>query len=234
MEHERIGSSEDMRLQTESARQHDTALQRVRRSASLIFAVLLCGVGTATTAAAPADTPEGAVRMLHEGLVAAAAPSSDADSIDERYRRIEPLIIATHDLPYIAELTIRRDWAELGPEQRRRFVAAFERFSVMTYASRFAGLREEMFSIDASAPLNAERAQVTATLTPPEGRQIPFEYVLQLGDDGWRIINILADNVSDLALKRAEYRRVLQSGSIDDLIAHIDEQTASAAASADL
>ena len=34
------------------------------------------------------------------------------------------------------------------------------------------------------------------------------------------------DGVSDLALKRAEYQRVLSTGSIEDLIRHLDEQTA--------
>ena len=41
---------------------------------------------------------------------------------------------------------------------------------------------------------------------------------------GWKIVNILADQVSDLALKRAEYSRVLGSGTIDDLIGELESQ----------
>ena len=54
---------------------------------------------------------------------------------------------------------------------------------------------------------------------------VPLEYLLQEGPDGWRIINIVADGVSDLALKRAEYQRVFSSGGIEALIAELEEQT---------
>jgi phospholipid transport system substrate-binding protein len=50
--------------------------------------------------------------------------------------------------------------------------------------------------------------------------------LLQNGAAGWRIINIVADGVSDLALKRAEYQRVLASGTLDTLIAELEAQTA--------
>jgi len=59
----------------------------------------------------------------------------------------------------------------------------------------------------------------------PGEADIPLEYLLQQKDGAWRIINIVADGVSDLALKRAEYQRVLATGTIDDLIRYVDEQT---------
>ena len=53
-----------------------------------------------------------------------------------------------------------------------------------------------------------------------------MEYLLQQeGAAGWRIINIVADGVSDLALKRAEYQRILSTGSIDTLITELEAQT---------
>ena len=48
---------------------------------------------------------------------------------------------------------------------------------------------------------------------------------LRQGDKGWRIINIVADGVSDLALKRAEYQRVLAHGTLDSLIKELETQT---------
>jgi phospholipid transport system substrate-binding protein len=50
--------------------------------------------------------------------------------------------------------------------------------------------------------------------------------MLEQKDGAWRIINIIADGVSDLALKRAEYQRILASGSIEDLIKELEAQTA--------
>ena len=39
------------------------------------------------------------------------------------------------------------------------------------------------------------------------------------------IINMVADGVSDLAPKRAEYQRVFASGGIEGLIAELEKQT---------
>ena len=42
--------------------------------------------------------------------------------------------------------------------------------------------------------------------------------------DNWRIINIIANGVSDLALKRSEYTNILQREGFDALIAKINEK----------
>jgi phospholipid transport system substrate-binding protein len=194
-----------------------------------LFSVVFLATGSAQDELPPPATPQGAVELLHDGLVRMAAESGDAQ-LEQRYRQIEPVVAATHDLPYIAELTIRRGWDGLDPAQRQRFIEAFTRLSVATYAGRFRNLEPGMFTIEGAEPLGSGRSQVLATLSPPDGDAIPFEYVLHETDgDGWKIVNILADNVSDLALKRAEYRRVLQDGTVDDLILALEEQAANAA-----
>jgi phospholipid transport system substrate-binding protein len=130
-----------------------------------------------------------------------------------------------HDLQYIARVTIRRQWDALTADERQRFLAAFERLSVMTYASRFASVSADTFALFESEDAGSGRVLVHAAIVRSSGGDIPLDYLLQNSDRGWRIINILADQVSDLALKRAEYQRILSAGSIDDLIAEIEAQT---------
>jgi phospholipid transport system substrate-binding protein len=170
------------------------------------------------------DTPQATIETLHSGLVASSSHARESDfDLEERYRALRPLIAATHDLRYIAEFTIRRQWRDLAPEQRDAFVAAFERLSVMTYATRFAELAEDTLQI-VRASGSSGRAEVEAAINRPSTADIPLEYLLQESENGWRIINIVADGVSDLALKRAEFQRVLADGTIDDLIRHLEEQ----------
>lgn len=187
------------------------------------LAVLAVGPAQAQDRGSPAPVPEAAVERLHHGLVETAAAHGD-EPVEVRYEALLPVVGETHDLPYIAELTIRREWAGLSEAERQRFVDAFVRLSVMTYAARFSNLEEGMFELGETEALSGSRASVGATLTTRAGDVIPFEYVLHETGDGWKIVNILADNVSDLALKRAEYRRLLQGGSIEDVIAELERQ----------
>lgn len=200
--------------------------RRIALLAALAATFAAVSLGRAQQSVPP--TPEAAVEQLLDGLVSA-AQAHGGEPVEARYEALRPVVAATHDLPYIAELTIRREWRDLSDEQRQRFVDAFERLSVMTYASRFGSLEEGMFVLGGSEPPSDGRAVVTATLTTAQGDEIPFEYVLHEADGGWKIINILADNVSDLALKRAEYRRLLADGTIEDVIAELERQAAAAA-----
>lgn len=175
----------------------------------------------AETAAVPTEPAE-VVAALHAGIVAAAA--GPKRSVEERYAELEPLVKRTHDLPYIAELSIRRHWAGLTDEQRQSFLEAFSRLSVMTYASRFATVTAETFEVLGSEDAGSGRVQVRAAIHRVEDPDVSLDYQLHEVDGSWKIINILADGVSDLALKRAEYARVLGAGTIDDLITELESQ----------
>lgn len=197
-----------------------------RRLCALVFVVV--GGTRLVSAAEPAiatDTPTAAITSLQQGLIAVSQQSPHA-SVDERYKVLEPLIVATHDLPYIAEFALRRQWPQLSEADRARFVAAFQRLSVMTYAARFVNVGPGTFRpVVAGAPAEGGRAQVTTAVARAGQPDVSFEYLLQQGSGGWRIINIVADGVSDLALKRAEYQRVLAGGTLDTLIAELEAQT---------
>jgi phospholipid transport system substrate-binding protein len=148
-------------------------------------------------------------------------------SVAERYRALEPAIVRTHDLPYIAEFALRRQWPMLTDAERQRFVAAFQRLSVMTYAARFGNVAPDTFRpLEAGMPDANGRVQVKTAIKREGQGDVSFEYLLQQDGDDWKIINIVADGVSDLALKRAEYQRLFASGGIEGLIAELEQQTA--------
>jgi phospholipid transport system substrate-binding protein len=187
----------------------------------LILASSESGVCAAEDTASPVATITG----LQTALVETARRLGSADAA-QRYRALEPTIVATHNLPYIAEFALRRQWAALTEDERGRFVAAFQRLSVMTYAARFDKVAADAFRpIEADAPDANGRVQVTTAIKREGQPDVSLEYLLQRDGDDWRIINIVADGVSDLALKRAEYQRVFASGGIEGLIAELEQQT---------
>jgi phospholipid transport system substrate-binding protein len=126
----------------------------------------------------------------------------------------------------VAEFALRRQWASLAEADRQRFIEAFQRLSVTTYAARFGNVAADAFRpIEAGAPAANGRVQVTTAIKRDGQPDVGFEYLLQRSGDDWKIINIVADGVSDLALKRAEYQRVFASGGIEGLIAELEQQS---------
>lgn len=187
--------------------------------------VLLAAPSFAADSQYKLDTPQSVISALNSGLVRISS-ADGATGVTERFEKLRPLILATHDLPYIARLTIRRQWDGLDAMQRARFVDAFERLSVMTYAVRFKNVGQGTFKVDGVSDAGGGRVQVSSVIVRPNKDDIPLDYVLHEHDGVWQIVNIVADGVSDLALKRAEYQRILAKGTIDDLIRHLHEQAA--------
>jgi phospholipid transport system substrate-binding protein len=200
--------------------------REILRGGGALAALSLAAWPSKRARAAATDSPVATITSLQQGLVAVAQDRPDA-SLDERYAALEPLIVATHDLPYIAEFALRRHWSALAELDRQRFVAAFERLSVTTYAARFKAVGQNTFRpISAGAADASGRVHLTTGVARPGQPDVSLEYVLQQREQSWRIINVVADGVSDLALKRAEYSRVFTNGGIDGLVAELEDQTA--------
>jgi phospholipid transport system substrate-binding protein len=66
---------------------------------------------------------------------------------------------------------------------------------------------------------------VATRLIVPSETPVSLNYVLHRGKDGWQIINILAEGVSDLALQRSQYQQVMQSTGFDGLLTHLAKKT---------
>ena len=181
--------------------------------------VALAGLAPMVVGAAE---PRAVIDELQRGLTELAAVPGLA--FGERMERLEPLLAATHDIPYIARFTVGRHWAGFDADQQQAFTAAFERLSLATYAARFARLTPGALEVVSADPPGEARATVQALIHRSEAPAVPMEYVLHSTEQGWRIINIVADGVSDLALKRAEYQGLLAAGGITELMAALDRQ----------
>ena len=53
---------------------------------------------------------------------------------------------------------------------------------------------------------------------------MPFNYLLRVNNGNWLILNVIAQGVSDLALKRADYAAVIKAEGFDALIDRINKK----------
>ena len=167
--------------------------------------------------------PRAVVAQLQSGLVDASNAFADAP-VEERYAALEPLIRETHDLPYIARFAMRRYWADLTDQQQSEFMETFTRLSIATYASRFQGLTDQTFGISGQTDQPRGHVEINGTLLQKDGEILKINYVLHESAEGWQIINIIVDGVSDLALKRGEYQSVFSDTGFTGLVDYLSGQ----------
>ena len=191
-----------------------------RAGLGVILVSCMAAVSTAT-AAECSDAP---VKVLNAGLLSAMSQGS-ASTFASRKAELTPVLSEAFDLPVVARLVLGKAFADLDTERRAAFTEAFSDMVYATYASRFKRANGVAFNIRETRPTRRARCVVRATIERPEKDPVRLDYLVHQRDGAWRIINVVAQGVSDLALKRAEYGAVIQREGFDALLHKLRAQT---------
>lgn len=141
-----------------------------------------------------------------------------------RYNKLEKAIFKSHDLTRIARIVVGKEWKKLSDKQKQQLIEVFSRLSISVYAFNFKDFSGESFAYISEDKTARGGIIVHTVFDLPEDKNVKFDYMLIKKGDNWRIVNIIANGVSDLALKRSEYTSVLKRQGFDALIAKINEK----------
>ncbi len=189
-----------------------------------LIAVLLALCTALPSAAQNADAVA-VVENLHAALLDI---MQNAESLGYAGRRdrIAPIIEESFDLQFLTRFAVGRSWSDLSAEQRNVMVDVFSRWTIGHYAARFNGYSAEQFETISSKQARKGRELVRTVLkiNNDPGENVSLDYLLQESGGKWRIVNVIANGVSDLSLKRADYGAVIKTQGLDSLIAKLNGQ----------
>lgn len=188
---------------------------------TVVFVLLIVPLSWAESA--KTDDPEQTVNNLQKALIHAMR-EGDKMNFQERFEFLAPAVDQSHDFNLIIRTVLGGYWTQLDSEQQRLIADTFRQLSIATYAGQFKEYEGEQFELLQQRSLPRDQVLVRSQFTKSDGDTVDFDYVLQQSNDGWQIINILADGVSDLALKRTEYRAILQRDGFQALIELLEEK----------
>ncbi len=144
-----------------------------------------------------------------------------------RYEKLTEPVTNSHDLTKIARIVVGKEGEKLSEEQQQKLVDVFSRLSIASYAHNFKDYSGESFVFDSEEETTRGGVVVHSHLVIPDDKPVKFDYMLKEKGNSWRIINIIANGVSDLALKRSEYTSILEREGFDALINKINEKIVS-------
>ncbi len=183
---------------------------------SLIVAAVVLAAGPAFAASDPAAV----VGDFNNALVAA-MQSAKGTSLAARTTKLLPLVKATHDLPGMTRLVAGPAWATTSAADSAALVEAFSRHSALTYAINFASFDGEKFTTEPKVDMRGADALVHGAIVAKDGTT-QLNYRLHQTDGGWRIIDVFADGVSQIAVQRAEFASTIKAGGVAGLAAKLD------------
>lgn len=187
----------------------------------LLFLIALSFFAVLTAQAAPSPTET--INNFNETLLGNMKQGKTL-GCDGRIENLKKIIPVTFDLPFLAKHIVRKHWAEQAAPQQQDFTFALEEMIVVTFASQFADFNGEKFVILKTEDLSGDRSVVHTQLVLPKDNPVSFDYVLHQTDGDWRVINVIADGVSDLAIRSAQYDRVIKDKGFGGLLVQLKGQ----------
>lgn len=137
---------------------------------------------------------------------------------DARAALLAPKVGELFDLPSISRISLGRTWKTLDAQSQREFSSLLQELIVATYADRFDSFDGQSFHDVGVEP--AGRGWVVKTeLERSSGERVTLDYYFRKD----RVYNVVADGVSDLSLRRADYNSIIKTEGYEQLLSHIRE-----------
>lgn len=136
-----------------------------------------------------------------------------------RYDILLPHIQKAFDLRLMMRVAVGKSWRQSTPAQQSAMVRAFTRMSTGTYASRFDGYSGQQFQTVGERNGPRGTVLVETHILSPRDSPVTLTYVTRVKNSDWRIVDVLlAGGISELAVRRSEYRHVLTKQGVNGLI----------------
>lgn len=162
--------------------------------------------------------PSQIVAAFHESLLDV-MKNAKALGIKGRYEKLAGRIEQTFHLGLMARISTGSYWKKATQTETDTLTAAFSRLSISTYASQFDGYSGQSFKTHGEKPGPQNTTLVKTQIIDPGSDPVDITYVTRKIKGQWKVIDVLLDTgISELAVRRSEYRRILKTGGIKGLI----------------
>ncbi len=196
----------------------------MRKTVLFISGLILMGAATASE-----STPVDVVQSASDEMLAALEGKRDyyREHPDEVYPVIDRILLPRFDRTFAAQQVLKKHWRTATPEQRERFIEAFYRLLMKSYAARVVDFQKDQLRIlparaEATGPI--EKVQTEVTLD--DGTTARVDYVLRQKDGEWRVFDVYVEGVSYVVSYREEFNTEIGQKGLEATIERLEADAA--------
>ncbi len=147
-----------------------------------------------------------------------------SEPAETRVAEIESIAYELFDFSTMSKLVLARNWRKLTPEQRVTFVKEFKRHLSHTYGTRLDRYDQERVDVYAAQVEQRNDVSVKTRIVGGQFDGAEISYRLRQQGEPWKIIDVVIEGVSLVSNYRSQFQEVLNTGTIDDLIAKLRDK----------
>lgn len=172
-----------------------------------------------TISAASLASPTEVVQVAVEQVVRLVQSPELSQPAAPEQRRFEIRRVANRlfDFSEMARRALGRHWNGRTSQQREDFVRVFSGLLERSYLSKIESYAGERI-VYTGETVEGEFATVRSKIISGRKAEIPVDYRLHRVDSRWAVYDVLIEGVSLVGNYRAQFNRIIQTSSYDDLI----------------
>jgi phospholipid transport system substrate-binding protein len=196
-------------------------------AASPVWSQDKAGAASASTnAAATGQDPAQLVQSVADGLLKDLDANRDAYRKDPKMVRqlVDKHLLPHFDIEYSARLVLGKHNRDITPEQRMRFVNAFENSLVQNYGSALAEFTANRLKVFPShVDPNAKSTTVRSEIRRDDGSTVPIDYTLHMTPEGWKAWDVVISGISYVKSFRDDFGAEIDQKGIDAVIDRMEK-----------
>ena len=183
-----------------------------------VTAVLL---SSSLAAAQPSD-PTVPVAILDRGLSELLSTPSNVP-FAQRYAKMALIADQVFDYRAILQAIAGAQWATLPAAQQNKLLASFRRYTVSNYVANFSAGTGTSIKLQPGAQAAGDGRLVSTLIAPATGEATAINYIVRQSPQGWRVTDVYLDGtISQVAVQRSDFRRLLTSDDGAALVRKLD------------
>jgi len=190
----------------------------------MLLTAVFCVPLADSARAATSDPTVNPVQTLTDSLLKSMRAGTTM-SMTERYKQLQPVIEQVFAMPLVTRLAVGPEWTNFPADQQKALIAAYTRFTVANYAHNFHDFDGQKFEIDDNVLTRGDDKVVRTRVIPAHDVPVSLLYRMHEVDGSWRVIDVISDGVSQLALRRSDFAVAIAAGGAPALIAHLNKSS---------
>jgi len=185
-----------------------------------LFFVTAFFCATATVVAAEM-APDALVKATSQDVLEIVKQDKDIQAGNKQkiYLLVDAKVLPHFDFKRMTQLAVGKFWRQATPAQQDALVKEFRALLVRTYSISLSTYKNQ--TIDYK-PLRMQPGDtdvmVKTVVKQPGGQPVPIDYSLQKNADGWKVYDVVVDNISLVTNYRGSFASEIRQSGIGGLI----------------
>jgi phospholipid transport system substrate-binding protein len=182
----------------------------------LLYSALIGFVAVPASAAEAA--PDALVKSVADDVLNVVRTVKDKRQLREL---AEQKVLQHFDFRTMTQLAVGKHWREASPAQQKALEDAFRSLLVNTYTTslNLTASGKETIDVKPVDPKNATDVVVqTIVRSPNRPQPVTVDYRMAKGPDGWKVYDVVVENLSLVTNYRGSFASEIQRSGIDGLV----------------